>query len=178
MDTSFLLSSAINSRLDIDKVFVWQQLAGALCNLLKRNRHEIPDIDADIDGIAGAQPVVVDMAEHVQRLPPRVVPGDHRIVAQCVRLSVCPISYFGQVMNAVPRQRQCGRQAMVADDQVFFRSGQLLKDLRELCFIFGFGSKRKVADNPKLVLGLHNRMHVFQQNGIHFIDRLKWAIAE
>ena len=43
---------------------------------------ELPDIHADIHGVAGAAPIVVDMAKKLQPAVPGAGEGDHGVVAE------------------------------------------------------------------------------------------------
>ncbi len=69
------------------------------------------------------------MAEDLERVPARVVPRDHRVVAERVRLPLRPVADLSQMRDASPWQRLRGFQIMVADDQVFLCARQLIEQL-------------------------------------------------
>ena len=64
---------------------------------------------------------------------------------------------------------------MVADDQVFFRTGQLCKELTQPFGVLGLLSESKVTDNPKRIFGTNHGPEVLHQNRIHMVARAERA---
>ena len=111
--------------LNILPMFVHRQRFGATRNIFELDRHEIPNIDADVDAVARTPPIVVDMTENLKRIPPGMVPGDHRVMAQRVRLVFGAVPNLGKMGDAVPWQIQRWLEIVVAHDQMFTRTWEL-----------------------------------------------------
>jgi hypothetical protein len=80
---------------DVGPVLVHRQRFGASCDVLKADWHIIPDIDASVDAVARAFPVVVDMTEDLERVTPGMVPGNHGVVTERVRLLLRAVANLG-----------------------------------------------------------------------------------
>lgn len=83
--------------LNVGPVLVDGHRSCAAGNIFKPHRHEIPDIDTDIHAIARAFPIVMDMREELKRISAGVVPCDHWVMAERMRLSLWAIPDFGEV---------------------------------------------------------------------------------
>ena len=164
--------------LDISPMLVHRQLAGPALDVFKAHRHEVPDIDADVDRVATAFPVVVYMPEHLQRIAARMVPGDHRIMAQRVELVLWSITDFGEVLHAVPWKIQRWLRVVIADDQMFARTGQLTEQTVEVGWVFRLRAKRKVSENPQVIFRGYLGPEVLDDLCIHFAGGAERALAE
>jgi hypothetical protein len=172
------MSNLLRIVFDVLPMFVHRQRFCAARDVLETHRHVIPNIDASVDAVARAFPVVVDVSEDLERIPAGMVPCDHRIMTQRVRLVLGAIPNFGEVRDAVPRQRQRWLQIMVADDEMLARTRKLPEQPFEVGGIFGLWSKCKVANNPEIIVWAHLGPQVFDQDGVHLTGAAERAAAE
>lgn len=111
------------ARLDLVPVRVDRKPRGPRHDLRQRDRPEIPDIDADIDTVAAAPPIVMDMPEELQGTGE----GQHRIVKQKQALAID--GHIGDVADTVPSQFADPDLVVIAEDEMF-AAGDLTEDLR------------------------------------------------
>lgn len=106
VDTSSIfhcLSQFLCIVLDVSPVLVHRQRFGAARDVLKPHRHEIPDVHTDVDAVARAFPVIVDMTEDLERVTACVVPGDHGVMAKRVCLLLGTVTDLSQMRDTGPR---------------------------------------------------------------------------
>lgn len=164
--------------LDVGPVLVhWQGLYAA-GDVLETDGHKVPDIDADIHAVARAAPVVMDVAKDLQRIAAGVVPCDHRVMAKRVRLVLGSAPYLCQMRDTGPGQSLCRFQIVVTNDEMLFRSRQLVEQLTQPVGVLRFRSVGKVANDLQRILGANHGPEVLHQNCIHVIGGPERPVAE
>lgn len=163
---------------DIRPVLIhWQRFCAAR-DVLETNGHIVPDVHTRVDAVARAFPIVVDMTKDLERVTAGVIPGDHGVVAQRVRLLLWAVANLRQILNTGPWERLRWFQIMVADDEVLFCAGKLIEQLRQPVGVFRFWPMRKVANDPQRILGANHGPQVLHHNRIHVIGRSEGTLTE
>ena len=145
------LSDQLGPMLHVRPVRIRRQCPGAALDVLERDRYIAPDIDADIDRVPAAHPLVMDVAEQVQCALPGSMPCDHRIVAQDRGRATVPC-HLRQMRHRGPGQHLRGLAIMVAHHQMLLRTRQLVEDLLQPVEVLRLLSEREVAHDPECVL--------------------------
>ena len=84
---------------NIAPVLVWRQLLCSSRDIGEGDWHEVPNINANIHGIARPTPVVVNVTEELQCASAGMVPSDHWVVAKRIELVVRPVSQLCEMGN-------------------------------------------------------------------------------